>query len=231
MSAIVGGIMVVSIGEIVRNGVVFDMKNWDDELDSSGNLLELVEGLFDILTSRNINYLLVGGIALLSYVSGRNTQDIDLILAIENLQFLPEISIIDENKDFARGLYSGLQVDFLLTRNPLFQLIISNYATSREFGGRNIRCVTVEGLVILKLFALPSLYRQGNFTRVSIYENDVTLLLINYDIDLSPILSVLRSYLTPTDLQEVNSIIDDIKVRINRFQQQRNKLQNDAENE
>ncbi len=222
--------MVVSIGEIVRNGIVFDMKNWGDGLENSGNLLDLVESLFDILTSRNINYLLVGGIALLSYVSGRNTQDIDLILAVENLQSLPEISIVNENKDFARGLYEGLQVDFLLTRNPLFELIINNYATSREFGGRNISCVTVEGLIILKLFALPSLYRQGNFTRVSIYENDITLLLINYDIDLSVILSVLSSYLIPTDMQEVNSIINDIQVRINRFQQQRNNLSNDVEN-
>lgn len=220
--------MVVSIGEIIKNGVIFDMKNWGDALDSSGNLIELVENLFNILTSRKIDYLLVGGIALLSYVEGRNTQDIDLIFAVENLQLLPEINIVDENKDFARGMYEGLQIDFLLTRNPLFELIINNYATNREFGGRNIRCATVEGLVILKLFALPSLYRQGNFTRVSIYENDVTLLLINYPIDLSPILEVLSSYLIPTDKQEVNSIISDIQARIKRFEQQRNKLQNDV---
>jgi hypothetical protein len=37
----------------------------------------------------------------------------------------------------------------------------------------------VEGLILLKLYALPSLYRQGNFAKVGIYENDVATLLLH----------------------------------------------------
>jgi hypothetical protein len=33
------------------------------------------------------------------------------------------------------------------------------------------------GLLLLKLYALPSLYREGNFARVGLYENDVATLL------------------------------------------------------
>ena len=51
---------------------------------------QTVERLFDVLTERKISYLLVGGVALLSYVEGRNTQDIDLILDRDALDALPE---------------------------------------------------------------------------------------------------------------------------------------------
>ncbi len=217
---------ILTIGEIVTNGVLFDMKNWGNDLSSYSNLPEIVDRLFNILSERNIKYLLVGGVALLSYIEGRNTQDIDLILSIEDLAEFPEITITDENYDFARGFYDALQIDFLLTRNPLFELVRNEYANNREFGNRSVRCVTVEGLLLLKLFALPSLYRQGNFSRVSIYENDITLLMLNYEVNLEPILQELRRYLIVTDMQEIKEIISDIQVRIQRFSSQKNKLDN-----
>lgn len=61
---------------------------------------QTIDVLSDALADRKINYLLVGGVALLSYVEGRNTQDIDLILARSDLDALPEVVIHDENKDF-----------------------------------------------------------------------------------------------------------------------------------
>ena len=217
----------LAIGEIVKNGVLFDMKNWENDLSNASHLPEIVDRLFTTLADRNIQYLLVGGVALLSYIEGRNTQDIDLILSIEDLAQFPEITITDENKDFARGIYQALQIDLLLTRNPLFELVRNHYATNREFGNRVVRCVTVEGLILLKLFALPSLYRQGNFSRVSIYENDLTLLMLSYSVDLEPILQELSRHLINTDMQEIQAIVSDIKSRIQRFSSQRNKLQNE----
>lgn len=219
--------MKVALGEIIKNGVVFDMKNWGADLSNAENLPQIVDRLFTTLSERNIDYLLVGGLALLSYIDGRNTQDIDFILAREDLESLPEISITDENRDFARGNYENLQIDLLLTRNSLFELVRNSYAANREFGGRTIRCVNVEGLLLLKLFALPSLYRQGNFSRASIYENDITLLLLNYSVDLSQILQVLRSHLIASDLQEVRTIVSDIEARIQRLYSQRDRLQNE----
>ena len=72
---------------------------------------QTIEVLFNPLTDRNINYLLVGGVALLSYVEGRHTQHIDLILARSDLDALPQVIINDENKDFIHGLFDPLQID------------------------------------------------------------------------------------------------------------------------
>ena len=57
-------------------------------MPTSDDFFEIVETLFDTLTDREINYLLVGGVALLSYVEGRNTQDIALILSRTDLEEL-----------------------------------------------------------------------------------------------------------------------------------------------
>lgn len=215
--------MTATIGDIIQNGVLFDMKNWDNLPPNAGNLPQLIEQLFVTLEERSVNYLLVGGVALLSYIEGRNTQDIDFILSKTDLDALPEIAITEENRDFARGQFETLQVDILLTQNPLFDVVRNQYVTQRTFGDRTIRCVTVEGLILLKLYALPSLYRQGRFDRVSIYENDILLLLLNYSVDIPKILQMLTPHLLPTDLQEIRNTISDIQTRIQRFGvQQRN---------
>lgn len=216
--------VMVAIGEIVKNGIIFDPKNWQKAMYNTDSLVQIIEHIFDTLNQRNINYLLVGGVALLSYVEGRNTQDIDLILAKSDLLSLPEIAIKEENNDFIRGEYGELIIDILLTQNELFNKIIQQFATIRQFGDMNIRCVTVEGLVILKFYALPSLYRQGKFEKVSIYENDILLLLLNYSINLNLIFQILSEHLLPSDLEEIRNIAADIESRINRFSTQKKKL-------
>jgi hypothetical protein len=218
--------MIVNIGEVIKNGVLFDMKNWHDNLSNAEQLPDIVKKLFTILSEREIDYILVGGIALLSYIEGRNTQDIDFIFAKSDLKTLPEITITDENNDFIRGIYENLQIDVLLTQNKLFKLVRDKYATERKFGEKTIRCATVEGLLLLKLFALPSLYRQGNFNRVSIYENDITQLLLNYSVDLSKLLKILGKYVLPSDIQELQEIASDIETRIKRFQRQKQQFEN-----
>jgi len=35
--------------------------------------------------------------------------------------------------------------------------------------------VTLEGLLVLKLYALPALYRQMDMDKVALYENDITM--------------------------------------------------------
>lgn len=184
-----------SIADIIRNGICFDMKNWNDHPLDVNKLPEAINILFDFLIQQNIPYLLVGGIALLSYIEGRNTQDIDLILSKRSLDQIPDFLILEENTNFIRGRLSDLQVDLLLTENKLFQWVSDHCAIERSFGQHQIRCATIEGLVILKLFALPSLYRQGDFNRVSIYEGDLTQLLLKEDVDNSRIFDILSTYL------------------------------------
>ena len=216
--------MTVAIGEIIQNGVIFDMKNWENLPPNADRLPEIIDRLFLTLETRNIDYLLVGGVALLSYIEGRNTQDIDFIMAKSDLENLPELTVSNENKDFAFGSFENLRVDILLTQNKLFDRVIKEYVAERNFGDRSIKCVTVEGLVLLKLYALPSLYRQGDFQRVSIYENDVLLLLLNYDVDLSKILPILAGHVLASDLQEVRNTVADIEGRIERFSRQKRNL-------
>ncbi len=148
------------IGSVIRNALVFDAKNWPEGPPvNTEKLLETVERLFALLHERDIDHLLVGGIALLRYVEGRNTEDLDLILAPSSLQELPEIKVTGEEPNFARATFEGLKIDILLTRNPLFEKVLRDYATPQPFGERTIPCATVEGLLLLKFYALPSLYR------------------------------------------------------------------------
>lgn len=182
-------------------------------------LLQAVEQLFTLLHERRITYLLVGGIAMLQYVQGRNTEDIDLIIAVSALQALPEIILSEQDANFARGTFGDLQIDFLLTRNPLFELVQRQYATMRSFQERDIPCATVEGLLLLKLYALPSLYRQGNFARVGLYENDIATLMHAYQPDLAPLWQELTRHLSASDITSLHDIVADLQQRIVRFQQ------------
>jgi hypothetical protein len=184
---------------------------------NADSLLAQVEQLFNLLESRKVDYVLVGGIALLTYVEGRNTQDIDLIMALPSLSKLPEIKIENQDMYFARGNFGELQIDILLTKNPLFAKVEKNYTTTKQFMDREIHCATVEGLLLLKLFALPSLYRQGSFERVGIYENDIATLLYAFKPKMEPLFAELSKHLNETDMAEARKIIADIETRIQRF--------------
>lgn len=206
--------MAATISDIIRNGILFDVKNWATAIPTHDALSQAIESLFNRLTERKIAYLLVGDVALFSYVDGRNTQTIDLILARPDLDAVPEIQICEENRDCIRGKFSELRVDVLLTQNILFKEVIKRFGTDRQFGERVVRCVTVEGLLILKCYALPSLYRQAEFSRASIYENDILLLLLKYSIDLDETVQMLSNHLLASDLSEVQSILTEIQNKI-----------------
>ncbi len=182
------------------------------------SLLSAVSRLFALLDERQVGYVLVGGVALLNYVEGRNTQDIDLIMALSDLEQVPEIKV--ENQDnpyFARGTFQGLQIDILLTKNPLFREVQQKYAIKQAFVEREITIATVEGLLLLKLYALPSLYRQGSFVRVSIYENDIAALMYAYQPDMKALLGELEGHVGPGDLGSIRNIVSEIEARIQRF--------------
>ncbi len=207
----------VQIGNVIQNAVVFNVKNWVGGMNNSDPILQSVQDLFSVLEQRKITYVLVGGIALLHYVEGRNTQDLDLLMAASALEKLPELKVLSQDLYFVRAEYAGLQIDVLLTKNPLFKKVQSKYSTVQRFLDRDIPMATVEGLLLLKLYALPSLYRQGSFSRVGIYENDVATLLHDHQPNLPALLAELSKYVNETDLAEIRSIVTDIQKRIDRF--------------
>ena len=205
------------IGDTVRNGIVFDIKNWGRKMMNGDDLAAAIERLFSLLRQRQVDYVLVGGVALLQYVAGRNTQDIDLIMALPALEAVPEIQLTQRDEYFVRGVYDGLQLDILLTTNRLFAHVQNAHAAPRSFAESTIMTATVEGLVLLKLFALPSLYRQGDFVKVGIYENDIATLLRAYQPDTAAILDELGPFLDKGDLEEVRGIVEELKGRFARF--------------
>ena len=187
----------------------------------NSDILETVTRFFSLLQERQIDYVLVGGIALLQYVEGRNTEDIDLIMAVSALEHLPELQLETRDVDFARTRFEDLKVDVLLTSNPLFDEVRKHYTTSNRFVEQDIPSATVEGLFLLKLYALPSLYRQGNFTRVGLYENDIATLMYAHKPSVTPILTELTHFLNDSDLAQVRQIVDEIQLRISRFEERK----------
>jgi hypothetical protein len=194
------------IGKIVRNARVFNFRNPEGGSVSDSALLDAVDRIFELLQERGIEHLLVGGAALLYYVDGRSTEKIGLIVAASSLDQIPEI------RDF-----EGLQIDLLLTSNPLFEEVRRRYATRQRFAEREIPCATPEGLVLLKLYALPSLYRQGNLARVALCETDILMLLDRHKVDVEPLFAELEAHLSPTDLTSLRGITDEIRQHIERF--------------
>lgn len=207
----------VQIGDVIRNAVVFNARNWPGGTMNADALIQSVQEFFTLLEARRIDYVLVGGIALLYYVEGRNTQDLDLLMAVSSLAKLPELNVTSQDIDFARTHYGELQIDVLMTQNPLFKKVHKKYSTTRTFLDRSIPLATVEGLLLLKLYALPSLYRQGNFARVGIYENDIATLLHYYQPDVATLLTEISKFVSKTDFAEIKDIMSDIQNRIRRF--------------
>jgi hypothetical protein len=205
----------VHIGHVIGHGIVFDPQSGSRLKDMDFDaLLASIPRLFDLLDERRVAYVLVGGIAMRVHVAGRNTEVIDLIVPAESLARLPEIRVVDQNNTFARGEFGGLQINFLLTSQPLFDLVRRDHARRGRFVERDIVCATVEGLLLLKLVALPSLYRQGKFARVEDYEHDIAALIRERHPDTERIFQELSRHMPASDLAEVDDIVAGIRRRI-----------------
>ncbi len=179
------------------------------------------EALLTLLEERGIDFVLVGGLAVLQWVGGRNTIDIDLVMSPGDLDRLPELTILSRDSDFVRTSFHGVVVDVLLTQNPVFQLVRDRFAVSSRFRDHTIPCATPEGIVLMKLYALPSLYRQGQFDRVRVYETDVARLVRELSVDTGPLLELLAPHVLPSDLSEIRRVVSDICRIIEEFDRAR----------
>ena len=81
----------------------------------------------------------------------------------------------------------------------------------------------MEGLLLLNLYALPSLYRQGNGQRIALYEADITMLLQRYSTPVEPLLAILAAHVDPDAHGELVNIVGDIQNRIARMNRLRPK--------
>ncbi|MGL4512156.1 MAG: hypothetical protein ACRCT8_03640 [Lacipirellulaceae bacterium] len=201
----------VNIAQTVVYGVAFDPKNSERVARMDLNqLFASVGRLFDLLETRGVDYTLVGGIAMRSYVEGRNTQDVDVVLSRGDLARLPELTVLDENNQFARAVLGDLTVDVLFAENEPFASVRREFTQPRPFAERTVRCATERGLILLKLFALPSLYRQGQLKKARLYESDVADLVeigVNVTDD---VWRRLEAILLTSDVAELRKIIDQV---------------------
>lgn len=175
-----------------------------------------IERLFSLLDARRLDFVLVGGLALLNYIEGRNTRDIDLVMAPGDVDHLPELEIATQDRDFVNATFEGIGVDILKTSNRLFAEFRQRFVTAGQFADRQIQTATPEGLVFLKLFALPSVYRRGQQGKAAIFETDILVILSEYEIDTEGLLSLLAVEMLPTDIAALAEVVGEIRGRIAR---------------
>jgi len=177
-------------------------------------LLDRTRRLLSALAHDGIPHVLVGGLALLQHVEGRNTRDIDLILALEDLPRLPGFALREKNEWFGTGDCGPLRVDLLFTANPLFAEVALRHSAPRQFLGTTLQCATPEGILLLKLFALPSLYRQGQVERADLYETDILQLLRLDPVSDEALLSQLEAHLSASDIKALGELLRDLRGRM-----------------
>ena len=71
--------------------------------------------------------------------------------------------------------------------------------------------------LLLKLYALPSLYRQRNFARVAMHENDLVLLMQRYKPKMEVLLGELGKHLAASDASSLRGLVAELEQRIQRF--------------
>ena len=200
--------MNLPIGDILTRAAAFNPRAKMPE----GDLRTKLHALFDELERLQVDCLLVGGVALLSFVAGRNTEDVDLIIDPKDVSRVPWSAELRDD-DFGSATYSSLKVDFLLTTNALFRHVRTTQRSTVSFDDRSIPSVTREGLILLKLYALPSLYRQGKLDRAALYETDILMLHQGVTVDDESLLTVLGAHLPRHDIQELGKILEEQRAR------------------
>jgi hypothetical protein len=175
--------------------------------------------LFRILAKRQVPYLLVGGVAMLTYVRGRNMLDVDLLMSVASMRAITEFDVVNQQDCFVRARFRSVQVEVLLTTNPLFKIVEERFATRHRFSELEVPTATVEGLLVLKLYALPSLYRQMDMDRVALYENDITMLLARHDAATAPLLAMVEPHVEPADVKKLRTILGECSARAARMKE------------
>jgi hypothetical protein len=182
--------------------------------DNPDELTAATRQLLHQLDENEIPHLLVGAMAMLQHIDGRPTRDIDLIIALDDLGKLPTFQLEESNEWFATGTFGPVRVDLLFTQNPFFAQILTNHSETKLLLDTPIRCATPQGIILLKLFALPSLYRQGNVHRAAIYETDILQLLLLQALDCQSLLTQLQPHMTTSDINALRQVLADIQQRI-----------------
>ncbi len=168
-----------------------------------------------LLDAKGIEYALVGGAALLTMDDcKRPTDDFDFIIAKADIEQVEELEressdFLEERlgqRNFGPYLYQGIRINALYRDNPIFEYVMRNCLDSTLVEGKEITRATPEGIILLKLYALPRLYQQGQQRRAVTYENDILgLLLQPIEVSFDRLLEVLSGELLPNQIGELRA--------------------------
>lgn len=133
----------------------------------SNNFEEGLLKFISILDELKINYAIIGAVATGIYAIPRVTYDIDIIVNIEKIKFIPFLERLQDSgfnfdrehllKELKEGYlsevyYKNIRIDILLPILPYFNQVIKRAATFKLWGN-DIKFATAEDLIILKLIS------------------------------------------------------------------------------
>lgn len=180
--------------------------------------LDALKQFVSVLDAESIDYALVGGVALMVAADeSRPTDDLAFIVAPERLETVEKVSLISKDANFGRYQWEGITIDALYTNNKIFSYALKNYRCTYDFGECSIASLTAEGLFLLKLYALPSLYLQTQFDRANTYELDlIRLFRRTPEIREEQLFNFLQKHLEFSQIKELREIVEECRQKSQR---------------
>ncbi|MEM8505019.1 MAG: hypothetical protein AAF716_17925 [Cyanobacteria bacterium P01_D01_bin.1] len=174
--------------------------------------------LIELLETKGIDYALFGGVAMMVIApDARPTDDYDFIAQRSDFESISELAKISSDKNFGRYRHNATIVDTLFTENPVFAYALENYSANCLIADKTIRSLSPSGIALLKLYALPSLYLQGQHVRVATYEQDLEILfIVDPKIDEDTLLNFLSKHLVQSQIAELRNTCEDIRQKLAR---------------
>ena len=174
--------------------------------------------LIELLETKGIDYALVDGVAMMAIAPGsRATDDYDFIGQRRDFENIDELAQVSADQNFGRYRHNKTIVDTLFIENPVFAYALKNYQANCAIAGKTIRSLSPSGIALLKLYALPSLYLQGQHIRVATYEQDLEVLfIVDSKIDEDSLLNFLKKHLAESQIAELKNTCREIRQKLSR---------------
>jgi len=174
--------------------------------------------LVELLENKGVDYALVDEVAMMAIApEAHPTDDYDFIGCRSDFEKISELSPVSADKNFGRYRHNETIVDTLFVENPVFAYAIQQFQTDCLIGGKKVRSLSPSGIALLKLYALPSLYIQGQRIRVATYEQDLEVLfIVDSEIDEDALLQFLSKHLLESQVLELKNTCEDIRRKLAR---------------
>ena len=141
----------------------------DDSLPPAGKTLRRAfETLVATLNERQINYAIIGGLAVIQHTRIRTTDDIDALLSVPQLQlpgFLEALASRGFSVDlvlhmrqfrengFTSFRFGDVTIDLLAPIIPTYAHVLAS-ALTMQINGQQVKIGSAEGLIVTKLIAM-----------------------------------------------------------------------------